>query len=106
MSETERKPFAVMPWMASPSAVVTTVTPVAKRPITCRSARPASAVARAAGVSLATPAGPFGVTGVAFPGSLRGRGGGISPASPVRPDTAVRLATPTRVPSGGAPSLR
>ena len=72
VSETDRKALAVMPWMASPSAVVTTVTPVAKRPITCRSARPASAVARAAGVSLATPAGPWGVAGAAFPARCEG----------------------------------
>src|SRR3954453_3589092 len=95
VSDTDRNALAVMPWIESPSAVVTTVTPVAKRPMTWRSWRPAASAARPAGVSPGTPDGAGGVRGRTT-GSLRGRGGGIRPALAVRADAGVSLATPVR----------
>src|ERR1700761_8797061 len=55
--ETERKALAVMPWIVSRWVVVTTVTPVAKRPMTLRSSRAAASAAADRGVSFATPVG-------------------------------------------------
>ena len=57
LSETDRNALAVIPWIVSRSIVVTTVTPVAKRPITCRSERAAASAAADFGVSFAIPVG-------------------------------------------------
>ena len=56
-SETERNALAVMPWIVSRWVVVTTVTPVAKRPMTLRSSRAAASAACERGVSRAMPVG-------------------------------------------------
>src|ERR1019366_5799426 len=94
-----------MPWIVSRWIVVTTVTPVAKRPITWRSARADSSTAAGLGVSLATPAGVVSPALGGAAGGVRGgagglvrsrRGGGISPELAVGGATRVRRATPSR----------
>jgi len=89
-------PVAVMPWTVSRSTVVTTVTPVANRPITWRKVCAASTTAGASGVSSATP-----VAGGSLPlapvDSFFGCdcGGGIKPELSVGRATRVRRATPS-----------
>src|SRR5690348_4928428 len=99
-SETDRKPLAVMPWTTSRSTVVTTVTPVANRPMTWRNSRAAFSTARALGVSRATPVWGrrFGFFVGVWPGAAApaGRGGGIRPAPSVGRTTRVSRATPSR----------
>ena len=87
-----------MPWIVSFSIVVTTVTPVANRPITCRMPLAISSTAAARGVSRATPV-CGGSAGVPFPwrgvpGPPGGFGGGISPVSLVGVATRVSRAMP------------
>ena len=102
-----------MPWMVSRWVVVTTVTPVAKRPMTLRSSRAAASAACERGVSLAIPvgapsdAGGGGASGVlprpalgGGSGDDRARIGGIRPVLSVGGATLatrVRRATPSRI---------
>jgi hypothetical protein len=72
--------LAVIPWIVSRCVVVTTVTPVATRPITWRSSRAVASTAAAFGVSLAIPVGASSELhpGVDPRAPRIGLGGGIS----------------------------
>src|SRR6185437_11142690 len=83
-NDTDRNALAVMPWIVSRWVVVTTVTPVAKRPMTLRSSRAAASVWAERGVSLATPVGaPSAAGGGGAGGCLpRAPAGGCLPRAP------------------------
>ena len=110
-SDTDRNALAVMPWIVSRWVVVTTVTPVAKRPMTLRSSRAAASAAADRGVSFAIPVGASmalrgGVSaclapaaGWTVPGATA-RMGGIMPVESVGGATfatRVRRATPSLI---------
>ena len=113
-SDTDRNALAVMPWIVSRWVVVTTVTPVAKRPMTLRSSRAAASAAAERGVSLATPVGAVSVAPAGGVGACLGaageravldgtaRMGGIMPVESVGGATfatRVRRATPSPIAS-------
>ena len=79
--------MAVIPWIVSRCIVVTTVTPVANRPMTWRRSRAAFSAAAERGVSFATPVGVCSPTRTVggfpcggFDGGGGRRSGGISPS--------------------------
>src|SRR6185437_16411661 len=86
-SDTERKALAVIPWIVSRWVVVTTVTPVAKRPMTLRSSRAAASACDERGVSRAMPVGaPSDAGGGGASGGLpRPALGGVPVDPPGRP---------------------